>query len=277
LNNRVRNIHEQNAKSWNQTSDWYQERSELLIDHLRKGGITLHPQEDKLLSTLPQLDKWCELAIHLQCAAGFDTISLLNLGVKSTVGVDIASDLVSVASNTAGRLSVPATFICSDILDFTGYDNKADLVFTGKGALHWMFDIRAWADKVFSILKPGGYLLLFDFHPMMWLFRDGASGLELNPVSYFAPSITYDDWPIGQFGVDAVHSSKEAAIQKTIKPGPPSAIIQSLIQSGLEIKLFHEYPDSLIRDWTAYPKAADTDRARIATTFAIIAKKPEAK
>jgi hypothetical protein len=87
------------------------------------------------------------------------------------------------------------------------------LVYTGKGAIHWMFDLPAWAAKVAQILRPGGWLILFDFHPMMWLFRDGEHWIEVNPVSYFAPIIKYRGWVPGDFaGPDSPTSAERARI-----------------------------------------------------------------
>lgn len=62
---------------------------------------------------------------------------------------------------------------------------------------------------------------------------------------------------------------------KKLRPWPPSAVIQSLIGSGLELATFHEYPDSLSGDWTAFPNATSAERARVASTYAVMARKPE--
>jgi hypothetical protein len=137
-----------------------------------------------------------------------------------------------------------------------------------------MFDLPAWAAKLAQILRPGGWLLLFDFHPMMWLFRDGRDGIEVNPVSYFAPIIRYSDWAPGHFAEADSPAPKGGAL-KQLRPWPPSAVIQSLLGAGLELAAFHEYPDNLSKDWTAYPRATSAERARIATTYAVMARKPE--
>lgn len=265
-------IHRSNAEAWNETSSWYSVRAEQVRRHLADGGSTLHKQEHKLLDLLPPLDTWCRLAIHLQCAAGFDTISLTNLGARQAVGVDIAEDLIRIATTLSKDLGAPTSFRCADVLEFHGFEEKADLVYTGKGAVHWMFDLAGWAAKVAELLRPGGWLLLFDFHPMMWLFRSGREGIEVNPVSYFAPVIRYRDWAPGHF--DGVGVPPVSGTVKRIRPWPPSAVIQSLIGAGLEIAVFHEYPDSLAADWTAYPNATPEERARIASTYAVVARKP---
>jgi SAM-dependent methyltransferase len=266
-------VHQSNASAWNQTSRWYEQRAEELRETPGHGGSTLHVQERKLLELLPPLNSWCELAVHLQCASGFDTISLANLGAHRAVGVDISPELVRVAGTLSKRLDASATFQCADVLEFTECDGQADLVYTGKGSVHWMFDLAGWAARIAAILRPGGWFLLFDFHSMMWLFRDGRNSLEVNPVSYFAPVISYRDWASGHFPGLEPDAAPDGEV-KQLRPWPPSAVIQSLIQAGLEIAIFHEYPDSLIEDWTAYPHASMAERSRIASTYAVMARKP---
>ena len=53
--------------------------------------ITSAPPE---LRFLKDLEKWCYTAIHLQCAAGHDTLSLLNLGAHRVIGVDISDKMI---------------------------------------------------------------------------------------------------------------------------------------------------------------------------------------
>lgn len=266
-------VHSSNASAWDETAAWYDERARALLDRLRAGGTTLHPQELRLLAGLPPLAEWCRTAVHLQCAGGSDTVSLANLGAHRAIGVDISPRLVEVATATARELGARAEFVCSDVLDYELEGPGADLVYTGKGALHWMFDLRGWASTVVRTLAPGGWVLVFDFHPMMWLFRDGDDGLERNPVSYFAPTITYTEWADSHFAGGGTAPAGEAT--KRIRPWPPSAVVQALLDQGLEVRLFHEYPDTLSGGWTAYPRATPAERAGVATTYAVMARKPE--
>ncbi|WP_275406366.1 class I SAM-dependent methyltransferase [Cellulomonas oligotrophica] len=196
-----------------------------------------------------------------------------NLGAQRAVGVDISPRLVEVATATAQQVGVGAEFVCSDVLDYHLDGPGADLVYTGKGALHWMFDLKGWAATVARTLAPGGWLLVFDFHPMMWLFRDGEQGLERNPVSYFAPTISYTDWAASHFAGGGTAPTGD--VTKRIRPWPPSAVVQALVGQGLELQVFHEYPDTLSGGWTAYPRATDAERAGVATTYAVMACKPD--
>lgn len=269
-------VHADNAAAWNQTRDWYRDRVDQLRPVLARGGSTLHPVEERILRRLPALDEWCERAVHLQCSAGMDTHSLLNHGAREVVGVDIASDLIDVASDLSQELGVSsrARFVTADVLDLpTDLHATADLVFTGKGAVHWIFDLAAWSRSVDLLLKPGGLFILFDFHAMMWLFRGDRAEVEATGLSYFAPVVSYTEWAEGHVGDLGI--PPEQLETKRLRPWPPSAVIQSLLDRGLELHAFGEYPDSLSPDWSAYPHWDDAARRTVATTYSIIARKPD--
>ncbi len=268
-------IHDLNAEAWNQTGDWYRERLPHTADRLAQGGVTLQSTELKLLSRLGPLEAWCERAVHLQCAAGFDTLSLLNLGVHEVVGIDIADELIETARGLAAQLDAAADFVVSDVLDTPEeLAGTADLVFTGKGALHWMFDLRGWARTVRRLLRPGGWLVLYDFHPMMWLFASGSASMTPSGVSYFAPVISYHEWPTNHVG-DLDLPDGEQLLPKKLRPWPPSAVMQALLDQGLRIGAFGEYPDSVNGPWAAYPQWSDADRRKVATTYSIMAQAVE--
>ncbi len=78
----IRARHESNRRGWNEGAAFgYTPEVENTIDFLRQGGSNLHPVERSYLAEiLPNVD----LAIHLQCASGKDTLSLLNEGVKKS-------------------------------------------------------------------------------------------------------------------------------------------------------------------------------------------------
>jgi len=268
-------IHADNALAWNQTRRWYEARVEEALPSLADGGSTLHPLEQRILSGLRPLEDWCDRAVHLQCAAGLDTHSLLNHGAAHCVGVDIAGDLVEAATDLSRRLGVQdrASFVQADVLDLpSDLRGTADLVYTGKGAVHWMFDLAAWSRSVAQLLRPGGVFILFDFHAMMWMFRSDSPDVQASGVSYFAPTISYTEWAPGHVG--DLDLPPDQLKRKRLRPWPPSAVIQGLLDNGLTLRAFGEYPDSLSPHWSAYPQWEDADRRTVATTYSVIAIKP---
>ena len=104
-------------------------------------GSSLHPIER---ANLGDLRTWCGTAIHLQCASGRDTLSLWNEGVAEVIGVDIADVHIANAQRLSAALGAPATWYRCDVLETPStLDGRADLVYTGQGALCWLHDLDA--------------------------------------------------------------------------------------------------------------------------------------
>jgi len=66
-----------------------------IIAWLSSGGIKLLAPECQFLR---DLEVWCKVAIHLQCAGGTDTLSLWKMGAAAVVGVDISERMIAVAN-----------------------------------------------------------------------------------------------------------------------------------------------------------------------------------
>jgi SAM-dependent methyltransferase len=119
---------------------------------------------------LPRLGDLREVrGLHLQCHIGTDTISLARLGAQMT-GLDFSPASVAQARALGEAAGADVEFVESDVyasldvLPVGGFD----LVYTGIGALCWLPGIRAWAQVVRGLLRPGGRLFLREGHPMLW-------------------------------------------------------------------------------------------------------------
>lgn len=237
----VRAMHEQNRAAWNEGAVGY---DDVIGDMalLPRGGVTLHPIE---LTRLGDLHDWCRRAIHLQCASGADTLSLHNLGAAEVVGVDISDVHIENARRKTAQLGFPARWYHCDLLETPAeLDGSADLVYTGKGAINWLQDITAWGRVVARLLKPGGRFFLFESHPIIWPWKEDATTYELSGEwSYFRtePEATrgWNPQYLGNLG-----RPQEELARKYERLWPVSSVINALIDAGLRLTRFDEYPDS---------------------------------
>ncbi|KAF9276776.1 hypothetical protein BGZ68_009761 [Mortierella alpina] len=161
-------FHEQNRASWNEAVVAH--NSHKVDQHLffRNKGSTLFREEKELLGNLSGL-KVC----HLQCNAGQDTLSLVTkLGAQNPVGVDISDNAIEFATNLSRDSGVEATFIRMDVFDYfaTTDPDQFDVVFVSYGAVCWLSSMEKWAAGINRILKPGGRLVLIEFHPTSQIF-----------------------------------------------------------------------------------------------------------
>jgi ubiquinone/menaquinone biosynthesis C-methylase UbiE len=262
--------HESNRKAWNEASTYYKKGLEESIELLKKGDVHLCPPELRILS--PIKDK-INLAIHLQCAAGTDSLSLLNFGAKKVVGIDISEDMLELARLKTERLNMNAEWIQSDILEIpTSLNSSADFVYTGRGAINWISNIDAWAQVVARLLKPGGYFYLFEGHPFTYCFDMNAPVLTFASdwKGYFSEdSYESKDWPESYVGKLKANSHEQAI--KYERPWPVSRIIGALLKTGLILECFEEHPDKY---WEEFTKLPDQIREMFPNTFSVLARKP---
>jgi len=263
----IRARHESNRQSWNEGAQHgYTPNIDHVIDFIRSGKSSLHPVERTYLAEILPA---CDLAIHLQCASGRDTLSLLNEGVKRVVGVDISDIHIDNARQASQALNAPAEWYRCDILDTpAALDGTADLVYTGRGALNWLQDLDAWAAVVARLLKPGAFVSVFEGHPFTWLFQMGSATYEYNGVDYFSHCESESGWPdtyIGDIGIPV-----EQQARKYECLWPVSSVFQALTRAGLAVVHFGEHPEPY---WDEFPNLKPELRGRIPNTFSMLAKK----
>lgn len=264
----VRARHEANRAAWNQGAAAYTDQNETRLEFLRSGSSNLHPVERAILGDLSRFG----VAIHLQCASGGDTLSLLNEGVSRVVGIDISDTHIDNARRVAAALDAPAEFVRCDVLDVPGrFDATADLVYTGRGALNWLHDLGGWAAVVARLLRPGGVVSIFDGHAVTWLFDFDAPTLVPTGLRYLEHAESSTGWSdeyIGDLGL----GPGELA-QKWERAWPPSAVFTALRGAGLVVEHFGEHEEGY---WSEFPNLDDEVRRTLPLTYSLVARKPPA-
>lgn len=214
-----------NKKAWDKRTQVHIESKFYDVDAFLSGDSTLNAVE------LDQVgDVQGKSLLHLQCHFGQDTLSWARLGANVT-GVDLSSASIEQANKMANKIGVEAEFICADIYSFGESNRKQyDIVYTSYGVLCWLPDLDLWAKTVALSLKKGGQFNLVEFHP----FNDLLSG-----YSYF-PTKTPDVEDEGTYTENCTgEKSKMITWAHSL-----SEVTQSLIDAGLTISEFQEYPFS---------------------------------
>jgi SAM-dependent methyltransferase len=212
--------------------------------------------------------------LHLQCHFGQDTLSLARFGAEIT-GVDLSDEAIRAAQQLAHELQLPAQFVCCDVYNLPEHlptEPAFDMVYTTYGVLGWLPDLEPWAALVARYLKPGGRLVLVEFHPVVWMFNDAFTDLQ---YSYFnrdtiteTETGTYADRaaPITTTSVSWNHSLAE--------------VLGSLLRQGLQLLDFQEYDYSPYKCFANMVEVAP-GRFQLATlpdklpmVYSVIAHKP---
>ncbi|MES2704366.1 MAG: class I SAM-dependent methyltransferase [Bacteroidota bacterium] len=220
-----------NKALWNEKTRHHVESAFYNVEGFVKGETSLKPFELALLG-----DVRGKSILHLQCHFGQDTLSLARMGARTT-GADFSEDAIAQAQELNEELGLSAEFICTDIYNLPQVlDKQYDIVFTSYGTVGWLPDMQRWAAVVARYVKPGGFFLIVDFHPVLWMYSNDFTHIQ---YSYFNKEAIVET-------LEGTYANKDADIKKT-EVGwnhSLSEIMQALLDAGLHIKRFEEYDHS---------------------------------
>ena len=131
------------------------------------------------------------------------------LGAQVT-SCDIAENMLRNAKLIADTHGWDIEFVCQDSMRLEAIQSRAyDLVYTSNGAHVWIDDLPGMYGNFHKILKPGGYNIFFDTHPMIRPFDNTTYEVKIKKlyedVMPHGDDVTYD-WRTQDF-VNAVCSA----------------------------------------------------------------------
>jgi SAM-dependent methyltransferase len=263
----VRHMHAANRSAWDEAAERYERWLAEAIELIASGGTNFLPPELELIGDLRGR---CRRAIHLQCAGGRDTLSLVNLGADEVVGVDFSPRMLELAERLSVAVGAPARWIESDVLDTPHeLDGTADLLYTGRGSIIWLQDLDAWAAVLRRLLSPTGRLVLFEGHPAEWLFDVDADGRWIaTDYDYFAGPEASKGWApeyIDRLSVDEADQHWKFARSWTL-----GEIVTALLGAGLRLERLSEHPTDW---WGGHGDVRPEERGRIPLSFSIVARR----
>lgn len=216
--------------------------------------------------------------LHLQCHIGVDTLSWARHGAR-VVGLDFSEPAVETARGLAREIGLPqerAAFVAADVHDAAQAvpDSSYDIVYTGIGALNWLPDTRRWAEVAASLVAPGGFLYLAEFHPVTDCLDD-SDGREI-VHDYFCRDAWVEETPGTYADVHAptVHN------RSVEWQHPIGDVVSALAETGLRIEFLHEHDVSVYARFSALKRQDDgyyrfsADRPRIPLMYSIKASRP---
>jgi SAM-dependent methyltransferase len=266
-----------NQANWDQRTPIHLASSFYGLDGAREPDSWFADYEWADLGELPGID-----LVHLQCHLGVETVALARRGAR-VVGVDISGESVAQARVVAGRFGVDVEYVRANVYDAADVlgGRTFDRVYTGKGALCYLPDLAAWGDVVGRLLRPGGFLYVVEFHPLLYslgvvppadgsedlLLRNdylGGRGVEKRDATY-----TYTDGP----------PLSEARVAYEWRHGVGD-VVSALAGAGLTIEVLREADSLPWPRWSGMARGADGwfrlpgAAPRIPLLYALLARKP---
>ena len=266
---------EANRKRWDELAELHFSDSDYDVKGFLEGKNLLKELELKEL-----VDVNGKSMLHLQCHFGLDSLSWARLGAKVT-GIDFSEKAILKAQQLAKEIDVDAEFVVSDMSSLIENmdDEKFDIVFTSYGVLYWLPDLASWAKVVSHFLKPGGTFYIAEAHPIGNIFNDEIKEPKLEVMyDYFKQEKPH------KFEEDGSYANPDAKLENKTEYGwnhSIGEIINSLIDTGLEIEFFNEHEEICWQQfpWLKLKKSGmytypdDFKGAKVPLTFSLMAKK----
>jgi SAM-dependent methyltransferase len=241
---------ELNRAMWNEKTPHHLTSPAYDVAGFKAGRMSLRPLEITDIGDVTGKD-----LIHLQCHFGLDTLSWARLGARVT-GLDFSEPAVQAATQLARDIGIDARFVMSDVYDAPAAVEHGtfDIVYTGVGALCWLPDMERWARVVRDLLRPGGQLYLFEFHPVKWMIEGAAPAGIAILDDYFTPAGGYRE----AGGVTYADNSIPSAATPTVQWNHPlGEVVTALAQAGLRIEALRELDRDVLPQWDMMERTGD--------------------
>jgi PhzF family phenazine biosynthesis protein len=288
-----RDLHEANRRSWDAATAVHNQHKHAQAEWLRAGNELLFSEDYELLGPLDG-----KHVLHLQCNSGQDSLCLARHGARVT-GVDISEEAIAFAGTLARDSGIAASFERADIFDWlprAAADGRAfDIVYSSYGWMLWLSDLREWARGVASVLRPGGRLVVLEFHPFVWMF-DPQRRLTYSYFGAHQGDFVVSSEGVGDYVAAAGGALAPSGFVETphefVNPHPThefswsiADLLAAVREAGLELERFEEWDyangcnpfhdlvrvqDSDGRRWTTAP-----GQPRVPLMMGLCARKPE--
>ncbi|MFI1204424.1 class I SAM-dependent methyltransferase [Streptomyces sp. BHT-5-2] len=217
--------------------------------------------------------------LHLQCHFGQDTLSWAHRGAARVVGLDFSEPAVEAARDLAAALGYGpdrAAFVTADVYDAAEAvpDPAYDIVYTGIGAVNWLPDLVGWAETAASLIAPGGFLYLAEFHPLGDVLDEETGSRVAH--DYFRSAAWDEETPgsYTNFEAPTVHN-RSVEWQHSL-----GDVVSAVAGAGLRLEFLHEHEMTLFQRFGVLRRGTDgyyrfpADRPRIPLMYSLKATKP---
>ncbi|WP_218032137.1 class I SAM-dependent methyltransferase [Dictyobacter kobayashii] len=249
LQNYFRQLQQHNSQlnqaAWNQAAydAWIQRHGppQVLAERIKKDPLARLASLNKYLPAIEG-----KKIINLLGSHGTKAIALAVLGGQVTI-VDISQENAQYAHEVAAAAGVQLRYIVADVLNLPTeeLDHSYELVFMELGILHYFVDLAPLAQTVERLLRPGGRLILQDFHPVSTKLLKSSSKKHKVSGNYFDKSLHTTNVAFSKHLAAETHKASQQVYLRYWSLGE---IVTAFAEAGLFIRRLEEEPNSKIDD-----------------------------
>lgn len=174
---------------------------------------------------------------------GGKAVALAALGAQVTV-VDIAPDNARYARELAAAAGVELRYIVADVLALPPAERAAryDLALMEQGILHYFIHLQPLAQVVADMLRPGGRLVLHEFHPISTKLITSKGRKHNVAGNYFSQALHETDVAY------AKHLGGNGAARVRLRRWTLGETITAFAEAGLCVRELVEEPNTKMDD-----------------------------
>lgn len=239
-----------NKIAWEKTTSVHRKATmDKLLNNFKKPGYSLLDQFETsfLLDKIHVVGKD---VIQLCCNNARELLSIKNLGARRCVGIDITEGFIEQGKELAGIAQQDLELYSMDVFAIPeSLYNSFGLVYITIGALVWLPDLREFFSIISNLLHPGGFLLLYDLHPILGMFEPDSSNPAVPVNSYFNLGPYVEEEWTDYYDETTKFKVKSYNFQHTLEE-----IINSCLSHNIQIREFREYNHDISIIFKMYEK-----------------------
>ncbi len=157
------------------TIRWYNKNAQGYTAHVRNPKESVYHayyEKPAIFKLIPNIKN--KTVLSLGCGSGEDSLYLKKLGAKKSVGIDISSQLIKIASESYPECS----FKTMDMEHLNFSNSSFDFVYSSL-AIHYIENWTNVFKEVYRVLKPKSYFLFSCSHPITYWLKNSTTETDL--------------------------------------------------------------------------------------------------
>lgn len=178
------------------------------------------------------------------CNKGLDLLSLQNLGAARCFGFDISDEFIKQGRALADAGKIDCELIQADVYELDGSRNgQFDICLITLGTFMWMPDLDRFFAALTPLLRPNGWLLIHEFHPLSEVLRFER---QQNGVRMSLAGNYFDNKPqLWTKGLDYFGGKQYDATPTYRFLHKISDIFGAMLRNGFAVESFDEFEESM--------------------------------
>ena len=227
-----------NRDAWNEVAPRHAAHNQArLVALFRKGG------NNHLADIAQEMIRHTDIAgksvVQVCCNNGKDLLSVKSMGAGRCVGIDQAPAFLDQARELAQAAGVAddVKFIEANVYALPATLSQSfDVALTTIGVVYWMPDLGAFFRAVADLIKPGGWWVMEETHPIVQMYEeDPAGGPSQITHSYFRTEPFVETGGLDYFANERYTSTTHYAFMHKL-----SDIVNAGLAVGLTLRRMEE-------------------------------------